>query len=238
MQINPESLTSQKKWLKRVVSRSWWSGKVQALLTSCRKKITQAVVAARFWCVYHKCTETPLYRFIEFADGNTKSLRRRLFPSQHTLVIAGTTIQAEFSQLCGEKMNQIKGNKALRLRILIAQLQSLLEIYDKATESKKKIEAKIFEIASVNDIETAYRVLNMWVGHLKIEEEISEKEKKATDQYERSFLEFVVEVGMYLEKDIDLKKTTVAEFACYLRIVKRRNEAQNKEKSKKFGTKG
>jgi len=222
-----------KKWQFLRACGTWFTEKTTAATTMCRKIITHTVVAARFWCVYHQCRNTPLQVFIDHSNGNQKALRRHLFPSKKTIQAAETMLQTEFAALCGEKVNIFPAKKALKLRILATQLQELLNIHAKSKKSRAKIEQKISELTSSNSIEVASQMLKSWTQQLQIEEKNLEKDEQKGKTKDVGLEDLVVETSKYLGYQIDRKRTSVAEFAGHLKSFKRHIAAQEKANRKR-----
>ena len=203
-------------------------------MTMCRKSIIRTVAAARLWCVYHQCGNAPLDVFIAYSDGDKKALRRRLFPSQQTIEIAGVMLQMEFAALCGEKVNMFPGKQALKLRLLIAQLQELLNIHAKSKKHRPQIEQKILALTHSNSLKNAQQLLKHWANVLQIEEAKLENEAKKNSNKDIKIEDLVVETSKYLGYPID-RKRPVSEFAGQLKSFKRYIAAQEKTNRKSAG---
>ena len=142
--------------------------------------------------------------------------------------MAGAMLQMEFSALCGEKVNMFPGKQALKLRLLIAQLQELLNIHAKSKKHRAKIEQKIAELTSSNSIEVAHQMLKAWTRQLQIEEQSLKKDTQKDKTQDARLEDLVVETSKYLGYQIDRKRTSVAEFAGQLKSFKRHIAAQEK----------
>ena len=201
------------------------------------KPLKELIYGLQLWCVYHSCKTTPLYVFIEVSDGNIKAVKKRLFPSKQTLEMGAGMLQTEFTSLCGEAANAFPQKRALKLRLMIVQLQELFNIHSKSKKHRAKIEKKILNMTNSKTLEMAKKMLESWEYQAKIEEE---KLKKANDKnktIETTFEDLIVEVERHNKFQIDRKKTTAAQFARYVKSFKRQIENQNKANGKRKGLK-
>ena len=212
------------KWQILKAFRIWLSKKITGLGRSFLNGVTQAKTAAQFWSVYHQCRKTPLSVFIDFSDGDERALRRRFWPSKKTLSIAAGMLQMEFAVLCGEKVSQFPGKKILKYRILITQLEELLNIYDKSPKYQQWVKQKIYELTNSKTIDGAKQQLETWKKHIELEEQLlakAEKKSKTSKTSETTFSDLVIETTKYIGFQIDPNKTTVAQFAGYVKSFKR-----------------
>ena len=177
----------------------------------------QVLMWARLWCVFHKCSETPLCVFIAL-DDNPKALRRRLFPSKQTLEMARVMLGIEFAKLCDEKADLFPAKQALKLRLQVTQLEQLLDIHAKSSSRHRaEIERKMSEFTGSTSVAAAKEKLGELMRLLDMEEKKLEKDKKRPAF---RFEDLVVDITKYLGFQIDRKNTTVAEFAGYIKSSK------------------
>jgi len=195
--------------------------------------VTQAKTWVQFRSVYHQCKTTPLSVFIDFSDGNIKALRRRWWPSAKTLTIAAGMLQMEFATLCGEKVNKFPGKNVIKYRLLIAQTQELINISGKSAKHQKWIEQKIYELTSYRTIDDAITQVERWKKLLAIEEQhLQKSEKKCSKTGDTTFTDLLVETSKYIGFQIDPTRTTVAQFAGYVKSFKRSIENETKNKNR------
>ena len=145
----------------------------------------------------------------------------------------------EFTKLCGESVQKFPAKKAIILRMMIAQLQGLLDIHTKTRKYRLKIEQKIFELTSTSTILEAKQILHTWLSLLNEEEKSLEKNaQKSKVKLETGFEDLVVETTKYLGFQIDRRKTTVAEFAEHVKSFKRHIANIEKNNQKNIRKKG
>jgi len=206
--------------------------KIFAPLRLCEKLINvirRLYSKLQYLSVYHKCSNIPLHNFIELYNDNDKAIKRLPFATKATIAIAKNMLQTEFAVLTGEKTNAFPQRRAIRLRIIINQLHSLLELYDKTNKHSPQIKQKICEMTSTNDIYTSRRILSNWTKKLEQEEERLKKEfnnKKTNFTFEDTVIEIEKENKFYINR----KTTTVVTFAGYVKSFKRKIESYEKQK--------
>jgi len=187
----------------------------------------------RLWSTYHRCSETPLFNFMEAARGNLKALRRKggllgllgllgRLTGEKTLAEAYGMLLAEYSELCGLRdPKKFTGKEVFLIRLQVMQLREYILIHTLGHNTMDSIR----DLCGASSIEEAKSILSLWMTDLetaerRLEKEIGEmgKEGEKWGKGKGSFDVFglFTEVCRYLCFQLDMRRTTVAEFAGYV----------------------
>ena len=185
------------------------------------------------WNIYHLCSETSLYAFIEASRGNMKTLRRmRWLPvSKNALTEAYALLMTEYVELCGERGKQkIMGSDVFLQRLQVMQLSGYINLHLSGHDAMNKIS----ELCGECTIEEAKSTLDLWTLDLETAERQLEKElKKESSGNTFDLSGMTIDVSRHLGYQLDRRKTTVLEFAGCVVSLKKYIEMTKRSSDKK-----
>jgi len=165
-----------------------------------------------------------------------KPLRRkfRFRVSQKTLVEAFSMLMAEYSELCGDRYN----HNAAEMQVFLLQMQvKQLAVLINLSHNPKERDLIISEISALcgtENIKEAKSILDLWMLDLRAAEKRFEEElKKAKEEKTALGLYgLVTEINRSQLFQLDVRRTTVMEFAAHMVSFKRHVEFQKAQATK------